>query len=484
MMDKKEKIKNFFLFLVISFALGGIFYRVVYTSDAYNIVGYDLETYNVFAFGNMRPLQYVITKGFMWLLGSDVKYEIIYSIYLTITLVLMSLSMFLVYTYLIKIINENEKLAKLTKLKKGLILICIVFMFFNRYLSDNLVYLENLTMILSLFLAVVASILYSKNIKCKNIICLVLLIISEFSYQTMITSFIVLSLLFYAIKNDKKIDLKYLLKESILFIVPLILLFIFSKFLEAKGVVINDRYSKLNEYLMVFAAIAVQVFIYVMKYILYYFIFSIIFNFVSIDKEKKYITYNLIFILLTAVLYTYSFAIINGAYMSNRMAWNIGAISSIICLFVIIYRDDIELKKKRYKITISIFFLIEIVLYYSLYGIYTVYNNKVENNCKYVINYIEEWNSEHEEKIDRIALYKDESITDSEWFSIVPYLTLKIYNIEESFYTQFKIYSNDKYYESEPSDEVFNKHFKGKDWQEFNSEQFVVYGNTLHLCKF
>ena len=170
--------------------------------------------------------------------------------------------------------------------------------------------------------------------------------------------------------------------------------------------------------------------------------------------------------------------------MSNRMAWNIGAISSIICLFIIIYRDDIELKKKIYKVTISLFLLIELVLFYSLYGIYTVYNNKVENNCKYVINYIEKWNSEHEEKIDRIALYKDESITESEWFSIVPYLTLKIYNIEESFYTQFKIYSNNKYYEVEPSDEIFNRHFKGKDWQEFDLEQFVVYGNTLHMCKF
>lgn len=483
-MNKKEKIKSFFLYLVISFCLGAIFYRVVYTSDAYNIVGYDLETYNVFALGNMRPLQYVITKGFMWLLGSDIKYEIIYSIYLTITLVLLALSMYLVYTYLIKIINENERIPKLTKLKKGLIFVCIIFMFFNRYLSDNLVYLENLTMILSLFLAVVASILYSKNIKYKNVICLILLIISEFSYQTMITTFIILSLIFYAIKSNKKIDFKYLIKASILFVIPLILLFIFSKYLGEKGVVINDRYSKLNEYIMVFAAIGVQLFIYIMKYILYYFIFSIIFNFVSIDKEKKYITYNLIFILITAALYTYSFAIINGAYMSNRMAWNIGAISSIICLFIIIYRDDIELKKKRYKVTISLFLLIELVLFYSLYGIYTVYNNKVENNCKYVINYIEKWNSEHEEKIDRIALYKDESITESEWFSIVPYLTLKIYNIEESFYTQFKIYSNNKYYEVEPSDEIFNRHFKGKDWQEFDLEQFVVYGNTLHMCKF
>ena len=201
-MIKKRKINIFLIYLVLSFFIGGIFYRVVYSSDAYTIKSLGLEFYNKYAFGNMRPIQYLITKGFMYLFGNDIKYETIYIIYLTISIVLLAISMYLVYTYIIRIIGNNDKIKELSKLKKVLIFICVLIIFFNRYLSDNLVYLENFTMILALFLAVLASIIYSKNIKFKNIIVLILLIISEFSYQTMITAFVVLSFLFYALKNN------------------------------------------------------------------------------------------------------------------------------------------------------------------------------------------------------------------------------------------------------------------------------------------
>lgn len=482
-MTKKEKVKLFLIYLVLSFLIGGIFYRIVYSSDAYTIKSLGLEFYNKYAFGNMRPIQYLITKGFMYLFGTDIKYETIYIMYLTISLILLAISMYLVYTYIIKIISENDKIKELSKLKKVLIFISVLIIFFNRYLSDNLVYLENFTMILALFLAVVASIIYTKNIKFKNIIVLGLLIVSEFSYQTMITAFVVLSLLFYALKNNNRISIKYIIKLTIHFIVPLLLLFCFSK-IEFEGMEVNTRYAKSDEYLDLIIGLVVQIFTYSMEYILYYLLFTIIFNFIHLEKENSYITYNLFLIIILSVCYSYSFGIINNGTISNRMAWCIGALAGIICLYIIVFRNDVENKKKRYFSGIIVVCIIEFVIYFMLYGIYVRYNNTIKNNTAYVINYIEEYNKNHEDKIEKIALYKDENITESEWYSVVVYLVPGIYNVEDNFYLHLKIYSNDKIEYVDPDDRIQDKYFKGKDFNEFSNEQFVVENNILHFCKY
>lgn len=482
-MIKKRKINIFLIYLVLSFFIGGIFYRVVYSSDAYTIKSLGLEFYNKYAFGNMRPIQYLITKGFMYLFGNDIKYETIYIIYLTISIVLLAISMYLVYTYIIRIIGNNDKIKELSKLKKVLIFICVLIIFFNRYLSDNLVYLENFTMILALFLAVLASIIYSKNIKFKNIIVLILLIISEFSYQTMITAFVVLSFLFYALKNNKRIDIKYIVKITVLFIIPLLLLYCFSK-IEFEGMEVNTRYAKSDEYLNLIIGLVVQIFTYIMEYVLYYFLFSIIFNFIHLEKENNYTTYNLFLIIIFSVSYSYSFGIINSGTISNRMAWCIGALAGIVCLYIIVFRNDVESKSKKYISGIIVICVIEFIIYFMLYGIYARYNNTIKNNAEYVTNYIDEYNKNHEEKIEKIALYKDEKITESQWFSVVVYLVPGIYNVEDNFYLHLKIYSNDNIGYEDPDDTIKDKYFKGKDFYEFSDEQFIVENNTLHFCKY
>lgn len=482
-MNKKEKFKIFFVYLAISFLIGGIFYKVVYSSDAYTIIAYGLEDYNKFALGNMRPLQYIITNIFMYFFGNNIRYEIIYIVFLSFSLLLIAISMYFVYTHIINILNKNEKIQKLTKLKKSLIFISIIFMFFNIYLSDNLVYLENFTMILALFLSVVASIIYTKNIKYKSVICLVLLVISEFLYQTMITSFVVLSLLFYALQNNKKIDIRYLIKLSIFFIIPLLLLFVFSK-INIEGITVNSRYAHGREYIAIILNILLQIFIYSVVNILYFLLISVVLGFTKICKDNKYIDYNIFFIILTSVIYTYSFAIINKGAISNRMAWCIGALFSIISLYITVFREDVNIKKKRYIFVIVTTLIIEISLYLSLYFVYVRYNKTVEKNAKYVINYIDEYNSLHDKKIEKIALYSDDNITEEKWFSIVPYLAIDIYNVEDEFYGQVKIFSNSKISYSESDEKIYEKYFRGKDWYEFNSKQFIVIDSTLHFCKY
>jgi len=104
----------------------------------------------------------------------------------------------------------------------------------------------------------------------------------------MITAFVVLSLLFYALKNNRKIDIKYIIKLTIHFIIPLLLLFCFSK-IQFEGIEVNTRYAKGNEYLGLIVGIIAQVLIYCLEYIIYYSLFYIVFNSGNFKKEDKYV---------------------------------------------------------------------------------------------------------------------------------------------------------------------------------------------------
>ncbi len=482
-MKKNHKIKIFISCVLISFVIGAMFYKVVYAPDAYTIMADGISSYNDnTVFANMRPLQYLITKMFVCFLGENVRYEVIYLIYLTLSLIFIAISMYLVYTYILKLIEENDNLEKLTKFKKVLIFSCIVFMFFNKYIADNLIYLENLTMILSLFLAIIASIIYSKNIKFKNIICLVLLIISEFSYQTMITAFVLYSLIFYTLKENKKIDFKFLVKVTILFLVPLLLLYGFSK-LNINGIIPNDRYAKGNEIFIVVSNTLLQVLIYSMVYLVLYLFLDIIFKRKNINSSN-YLRNNIIYIIFLTVIYTYSFALINGAHLSYRMAFCIGALPSIICMFIILVSNY----KIRSIVLVTICMLFNLLIYYNLYFVYSDYNNRIEDNAMYVVNYIDNFNKTHNEKIEKVVIYDDKNVTKSKFYSVVPYLFYRIidnvYNVGDILGSHIKIYSNFRFTLGEKEDEIYEKYFYDKDWNEYDESQFVVLGDTLHYCRY
>lgn len=481
MINTKLKKQICAIFLAISFVIGSIFFLVPKSADSYNIMQFGLEYYNdEFVLGNMRPLQYVIDlliiKGF-----GNVSYNILYLIFLSISLILTGISMYLVFNHLNKLISSKDKIKE-KKIKIGLIFFCVVFMFFNMYFSDNLLYLENLTMTLSLFLTVIASIIYSKNIKGKTIISLILLTIAEFNYQTMIMPFVVLSMLFYAVEKEEKINIKFMLKISIITLIPMLLLFGTSKIFEINNITVNvRRIESLEEFYSSIFLIVGQIIVYL---VIYKIVDLAICSVMKKSKEvKDNVSVNMNVIIFNTVLYNFAFALINKGFLSNRMAWCIGALASIICIYRLLYAENIYKEKRLIYAIISLIFITEISFYAYFAYINFKYNKITLNNVEYVMNYITKYNEKNEINIENIALYSDKEITNEAWSIIVPYLDFNIYNGNDTFDVQLCLFGDPTLLFEDKNEEI-EEYFKSNDWNEFSEEQFIVEDNTLHFCMY
>jgi len=347
MSKKKEKLFIYFLFLGITFLLGSIFYQGLYSPDAYNISVEGFREYDHYAMSNMRPLQSIITDFFVFLLGENVNYFIVYRLYLTFALILLGSSMYLVYQKIIRLLRNHLENFPVDKLKKSFLIISISLMFFPGYIADNLIYVEAFTMMLALFLAVLASVVYARDKRGKLIFTLILLILSEFLYQTMITAFVITSIMFELIKNrNQKFSYKYLIKITILFVVPMVLLLVVSIIMNYYGITINERFYKEDNLMPLISVCMVTYVIYLIKYLLYLFAFSIFIN-KCVDKDKNHLLLNQLILLVgVAVTYTMSFSLINFGAISYRMAYTMGMIPGILSLFLVLYSKNIEKSKK------------------------------------------------------------------------------------------------------------------------------------------
>lgn len=403
MSEKKEKLFFYFLFVGIAFLLGSIFYQGLYSPDAYNISVEGFGVYDQYAMSNMRPLQSMITDFFLLLLGENVNYFIVYRLYLTFALILLGSSMYLVYQKIIALLKNRFENFSMKKLKKCFLILSISLMFFPGYIADNLIYVEAFTMMLALFLAVFASVVYASDKKGKLIFTLILLILSEFLYQTMITAFVILSIMFELIKNrEKKFSYQYLTKLTILFVLPMLLLLLVSIVMNNYGITINERFYKEDKLMPLISVCMVTYVIYLIKYLLYLFAFSIGIS-KCVDKNENHRLLNqLILLVVVAVTYTMSFSLINFGAISYRMAYTMGMIPGILGVFLVIYSKNIEKCKKVIFLLLTIATIIELIVYICVYGIFVRYNHTVQENCKLVISYVQKWNLEHEEKLNRL----------------------------------------------------------------------------------
>lgn len=339
-------------------------------------------------------------------------------------------------------------------------------------------------MIISLFFAVIASIIYTSRMKYKFIITLTLLILSEFCYQTMITTFVILSILFYIIENgEKRIKFNYIMKLTMLFVIPLLILFLTYIIMKNYGVNINTRWWMGSKNIIL--NIIIVIYFYCLIYFLYFATSIFAINRFNRKKDKN-LNYNLFIMVLIGVIYTLSFLITNSARISCRMAYPMGMLPGLFLVSIAIF-SNIKIKKDKiiYILIIVIFFIIEIIGYLSIYNLYIKHNRTVRNNCEILVSYILDYNMDHEENIDKIAIYNDKNITIQNWYSIVPYLDFEVYNSEYNLYCIIKgFYKHLELEYVEQSKEVYNEYFVNEDWEEFNSRQFIVLNNTLHFCKY
>ncbi|HJC91406.1 MAG TPA: glucosyltransferase domain-containing protein [Candidatus Mediterraneibacter excrementigallinarum] len=97
------------------------------------------------------------------------------------------------------------------------------------------------------------------------------------------------------------------------------------------------------------------------------------------------------------------------------------------------------------------------------------------------------WDYEEETgvTVTKMALYWDDNVTgyapDTHWYGAV---NERVMSNEWAAPLAIKVLDGHDLQQTEQSEEVYEKYFKGKDWLHIKDEQLVIIGDTLHMCAY
>lgn len=351
----------------------------------------------------------------------------------------------------------------------------------------------------SLMACFYAVIVISENFSWKNILgASVLLLISICCYQASLGFFVIYALTIIMLKNNFKLNRKSFINSSIILIIGASASFIailsqriVRLFLENLG---SSRTAKLSISLLVSNAQSIldtqkKIWLYgfnlLPKYILLFLGFILLVSIIAAFSKKR-VSSILYLILLLVANYAITFAphlLLDTQWYPPR------TIVSFFAFFSSIFIIAIFLYKNNYK---------HIILFYGLIGAFLVINyikiediglnsfanNKLDESIAHMI----ETQIKDYEKLNNITI-KNISIVNDELPSYsYPEVNYCIYDTNvKAFAVPWTAVNTINYYNSEnytqvPMDTaIYNKYFKGKNWDQFKpAEQMIFVGDTLY----
>lgn len=339
--------------------------------------------------------------------------------------------------------------------------------------------------------------LKNKNKK-SLILTFIFMLLANFSYQGIVGIFVAISIV-YILKYSKNIK-DFIINNIVVALsygIPAIIDYLLIKVLyissrvsgniilvdsikkiciSTKGMVVNT-YNMLPKYLLVIFVILLCALI----------IYQIITKKESI-KNKLIEILKVIYVIFVVILASIAPQIMQNTdaiWFVARSTYSYASLFGVIVLYLYTNFGNI---KKWNKIIIIILSLILLVVQFNRFNFIEVSRYKT-NEMDYeitrkIISRINEYETRTGEKIKNISLYEDKS------------MTYAYYNIFSTGDTNIKAYSKDwgiiyilKYYSGrdfntvEKNPEIEEK-FKSKDWDNFEDEQLIFEGDTLHLCKY
>lgn len=504
---KKLKDKNLYISLLISLVFFAVFIKLEYATDTYSLFEEAVST---------RVNHFLLSGRFvtaLWWGAVNFLHFSDYLIYLSsfaLAIICITLSIYNLYLTLNKRI-KNEVICLLVS----------TIIIINPFTIELFLFLEKGILTFAVLLSVLASCEFAKylegNKKALKYVFLFMLI-ATFSYQGVIGLFIALSTVYIvfntkSIKDFIKNNIIILLGYGVPAIINLLIIRLFFSNDRVNGAinisesiqkVINGTKEMMNTY-----TILPENTLKVAFGILALFIIVLI----IINKKDK-ISSKILKILGLAYVFVAVLGItIIPQLMQNtesiwfvpRSTYPFGAIIGIMCMFLLyntytnyevqINRKEIKsniIKKLTFVNIASILTAIVciILIFMELYNF-----NKIEID-HYTVNYLDKINSlkigeeiklyeqETGNKITKICVYNDMNVT----YSYKNLWVSKDTNIT-GFYPDWAIVNMINYYnnlkltngEKMPNIE---ENFKEKDWDNFNIEQIIFIGDTMHYCKF
>lgn len=489
---KKENINSLYIFLIMllfAIIICSNFFSLHFSQDTYCITGYGYDKYikHFLSIGRiLGAAQIFIMKTF------NIPFDFMIissSIFGTLFL---ALSWFMVYSHTIKMLDIKQNK------KKNILIAGISFsIVFNFCTVETLVFAESAVLGFSIFCSTLAACIFTSDYKGKNIYTAILLFLTVIAYQTSTSLFLIIALVFIAIKN--KNNNVEILKNSIytflIYGVSMLLGLLITRFMgsylnfvERKTTLLTIKEMMQTLFKYLDFVVLKNFYIKTVWYNFPIIIFLVLVFIILIIKNKQYfhILEYFVLIILGCILPIIPLMVIpiGSQYMEPRMAMIFGSLAGILLLYLITVMNAYE--KKKIGIVISIITIVLFIMNSSYFirssaeNLSTGYIDR--NIAKAIIYNIEKYEEENNKKIKKIVFGYDASPT----YYYDGQIMLRSIN-GRGLATSFTVvpliqYYSEKKYEMNISQEVINEKFSKKNWDVFSEEQLIFDKDTLYFC--
>lgn len=489
---KKNKV-NIFIFLgmlVFTFIICFNFLKVHFSNDAYYVYSYGYDHYVHHFLLSNRMFSALILLIFKWL---DISLVTELSVMGVILTFIMALSWFILYRFVIKLIQKENSI-----LYNILIAGAAFLVVFNMCTAEGLLYIEVGTMPFGILFAILGSCILATDKKLRYLSSLILVTISGLFYQVTSSIFVLLALVLIAIKH--KGNIKLVLKDTVIIALiygfAMIVNFVgvklwdnalqyeFRKFEIPSISVIIETILKFGETILIYNVGIGPKYWYLSLLV----ILTIIFIAGMILRKKNYfmILEYIVLVLLSVLvpLIPVLATPTESQYIEPRMAMCFGAIIGILIIFLLAV---VEIDKNKVLLNILIIVTALNFIGNSIFLVVASSTTLITNQldkfiAQEIIKEIDAYEETTGEKIKKIGVAFDKTYTM--YYEGQP--ELRCFNIR-SMGTSWAVkevittYSGRKYENTTVPKEI-TEEFLTNDWTNYNKDQLVFDGENLYIC--
>lgn len=486
-MNRKLNRENMILFIILLIVMLIVFKKFVF-------MHYATDTYNIFARGYKEyAILYSLNDGRVFMSGISLladTFNIPINIYI-ITLTILAIATSCISIIVLKNIIERYKTPNSKFEKLILILICSCTIF-NFMFIENMQFAECFVMATSILCYLLAADILVRNDKYWIVKSFILVLIGIFSYQGTLGFFIVMVFVISIAEDDKKI-LKNILIGGFICLGAVLLNLIEIKICgymlgnqsTRMGGIKNIRYMIALIIKSIWPILKDSVGTFPRYAFILIFLITLLYANIEMKKEKrKYV--NSCFILLFLLTLATGFAInlfTVAGFATARMLFVIGALIGNVFILIYLKTNILDSKKSILNYIIIIYCIVIVFNYISLMKYHKEVEINTQEECKIINEYITEYETQTGNKINNIAVYRDQRPTYY-YESIKNYsaLTIRPLAVEWGDNGAISFWTKRPLKEIKPSREIYEKYFKDKNWNKLDKEQFVFEENTMHYC--
>ena len=477
---------NFWKLFIFSFCISaiayGVFIRMHFSLDSYSV--YFEENADIHI-KNARYVNYIIGTLLLKWGMNPVVYQCLFSGVLIISIAWCIARLTFFMNSIINCENSRGRLFYIN--------IIISLGFINVFLVEWFLYPEiTLYYSLSVVFSVEAALILLKGQTLKNyIVSFVLLEFSLFSYQAAMPIFMIIYLSYLLLENDfflKKKEITSAIGGILVGFLGSLSVIILQKAIdigESRTASLNLKHIFFNlKQLFVFQKNlwTNQLGFLPCFLVLLLIILALFFLLITLKKKRKFYT------ILTLII---GYSIIFAPHIVSQKLWlPERTIVAYWCFISVIGLMLLQIAV-RYNIVHLIGIGFIVILFVNISSIWGISRNHFQSNQKdyqYALEIqkvIEDYERDYNIVVTQIATCRDQAFEFS--YPEIEYVycdtNTKCFSVDWGDVTAINYYNSEHYEKIAMDEEIYKKHFEGKDWKMFNSsEQMIFVEEKLYLC--